>query len=46
MTNITVYDVDYDRMRRIADKYGLTIGEVLEIMLDNIHEDEEPYIFK
>lgn len=46
MTNITVYDVDYERMERIADKYGILISDVIEMMLDNIDEDEEPYIFK
>lgn len=45
MQNITIYDLEADRLERLADKYDTTIAEIVEMMLDNITEDEEDMVF-
>lgn len=45
MTTITIYDTDAKRIEDIAKKWNLEEHEVIEILLENVHEDEEEFIF-
>lgn len=45
MTTITIYDYEAMRIEEIAKRWDLKPEEVIELMLDNIHEDEEEFIF-
>lgn len=42
MKDITIYDLDYERIDEICEDYDLTVHEVVEILLDNVSgmEDE------
>ena len=45
MTTIEIYDYDMMRIESIAKRWDLKIREVIEILLENVHEDEEEFIF-
>lgn len=45
MTSITIYDYDDERIEKICEKYDLRPHEVIELLLDNVDESEEDYIF-
>lgn len=45
MKKIEVYDVEYERLRAIAEKRGLWIDQVIEMILEDMDEEDEERIF-
>lgn len=45
MKYIRVYDIEGDRIEALADKYGTTEAEIIELLLDNLAEQDEDEIF-
>lgn len=45
MTNITIYDYDFERIQNIMNKYDLSEHDVIQLLLDEIDETNEKQIF-
>jgi hypothetical protein len=45
MTRIEVFDVEAQRLEELSEKYGESVAALVEMMLDNISEDDEEFVF-
>lgn len=46
MKKIEVFDEEYERLKALAEKYGLWIEDVIEGILDDFDEDDEKRVFE
>lgn len=45
MKRIEVFDVEAQRLEELSEKYGESVAALVEMMLDNISEDDEEFVF-
>lgn len=45
MRRIEVFDVEAQRLEELSEKYGESVAALVEMMLDNISEDGEEFVF-
>ena len=45
MKRIEVFDVEAQRLSELSEKYGESVAALVEMMLDNISEDDEKFVF-